>query len=66
MQTQVNIEFDLFVEIAKQLPITQWTKLKKEVEEKGCNAKQNLDLVSLFLLTFSVKTWKKEIIISQN
>ena len=57
MQTQVNIEFDQLVELAKQLPTTQWTKLKKEVEEKVSNAKPNSDLVSLLLSapTFSKK-----------
>ncbi len=57
MQTQVNIEFDQLVELAKQLPTTQWTKLKKEVEEKGSNAKQNSDLVSLLL---SAPTYNKK------
>ncbi len=32
MQVQVDIGFDQFVQIAKRLPATQWTKLKKEVE----------------------------------
>ncbi len=57
MQTQVNIEFDQLVELAKQLPTTQWTKLKKEVEEKASNAKQNSDLVSLLL---SAPTYSKK------
>ncbi|SFQ56951.1 hypothetical protein SAMN05444277_1441 [Parafilimonas terrae] len=32
MQVQVDIGFDQLVQIAKRLPATQWTKLKKEVE----------------------------------
>ena len=57
MQTQVNIEFDQLVELAKQLPTAQWTKLKKEVEEKVFNTKQNPDLVSLLL---SAPTYSKK------
>ncbi len=57
MQTQVNIEFDQLVELAKQLPTTQWTKLKKEVEEKVSNTKQHSDLVSLLL---SAPTYSKK------
>ncbi len=32
MQVQIDIGFDQLVQIAKRLPATQWTKLKKEVE----------------------------------
>jgi alanyl-tRNA synthetase len=32
MQVQVDIGFDQLVQIAKRLPATQWSKLKKEVE----------------------------------
>lgn len=49
MQTQVNIEFDQLVELAKQLPANQWVKLKKEVEEKKVDAQKNSHLVSLLL-----------------
>ncbi len=49
METQVNIEFDQLVELAKQLPSKQWTKLKKRVEEKTSDSKQHSDLVSLLL-----------------
>lgn len=57
MQAQVDINFDQLVKLAKQLPATQWTKLKKEVEEKVSNRKQNSDLVSLLLTspTYSKK-----------
>ena len=57
MQTQVNIEFDQLVELAKQLPTTQWTKLKEEVEEKVSNIEQHSDLVSLLL---SAPTYSKK------
>lgn len=57
METQVNIEFDQLVEMAKQLPAQQWSKLKKEVEEKKTDSDKNSDLVSLLLSapTFSKK-----------
>ena len=32
MQAQVDIGFDQLVQLAKRLPATQWTALKKEVE----------------------------------
>ena len=57
MQTQIDIEFDQLVELAKQLPTTQWTKLKKEVEEKSPHKKHNSDLVSLLL---SAPTYSKK------
>ncbi len=57
MQAQVNIEFDQLVKLAKQLPPTQWTKLKEEVEEKVANPDQNSDLVSLLL---SAPTYSKK------
>lgn len=56
MQAQVDIAFDQLVKIAKQLPATQWTKLKREVEEKTTNPKQNSNLVSLLL---SAPTYSK-------
>ncbi len=49
MQAQVELEFDQLVRLAKQLPSTQWTKLKKEVEGKVSNPNQSSDLVSLLL-----------------
>lgn len=49
MQAQVDIEFEQLVKLAKQLPFAQWTKLKKEVEEKEAGSEQNSDLVSLLL-----------------
>ena len=32
MRVQVDIGFDQLVQLAKQLPATQWKKLKQEVE----------------------------------
>lgn len=34
MQLITSIAFDELVELAKTLPAAQWTKLKKEVEQK--------------------------------
>jgi hypothetical protein len=45
MQTQVNIEFDQLVELAKQLPTMQRARLKKEVEE-SIYYKADSDLIS--------------------
>lgn len=57
MQAQVDIEFDQLVKLVKQLPEAQWTKLKKEVDEKASNPEQNSELLSLLLSapTFSKK-----------
>lgn len=49
MELQVDIEFDQLVKLAKQLPETHWTKLKKEVEEKASDTEQDTGLVSLLL-----------------
>lgn len=57
MQVQVDIEFDQLVKLAKQLPTSQWTKLKKEVEENVSDKEQNSDLVSLLL---SAPTYSKK------
>jgi len=57
MQAQVDIEFNQLVKLAKQLPATQWTKLKKEVEEKVEGTEQNSDLISLLL---SAPTYSKK------
>ena len=57
MGTQVNIEFEQLVALAKKLPSKQWTKLKKEVEEKESGSNQNSDLVSLLL---SAPTYSKK------
>jgi hypothetical protein len=57
MQAQVDIEFNQLVKLAKQLPATQWTKLKREVEEKVEVTDQNSDLISLLL---SAPTYSKK------
>lgn len=57
MQAQVDIKFDQLVKLAKQLPSTQWTKLKREVEEKVAVTKQSSDLVSLLM---SAPTYSKK------
>lgn len=57
MQAQVDIEFEQLVKLAKQLPTTQWKKLKKEVEEEVSIPRQNSDLVSLLL---SAPTYSKK------
>ncbi|MEO6731726.1 MAG: hypothetical protein ABIN01_10965 [Ferruginibacter sp.] len=49
MQAQVEIEFDQLVKLVKQLPPTQWLKLKKEVEKKEAHPVHNPELVSLLL-----------------
>lgn len=57
MQTQVDIEFDQLVKLAKQLPAKQWNKLKKQVEEKASIPDRNTDLVALLL---SAPTYNKK------
>ena len=57
MHVQVDIEFNQLVKLAKQLPPTQWIKLKKEVEAKLANSNQDSDLLSLLL---SAPTYSKK------
>ena len=57
MQAQGDIEFNQLVKLAKQLPPTQWIKLKKEVEAKLANSNQDSDLLSLLL---SAPTYSKK------
>lgn len=57
MQLQMNIEFDKLVQLAKQLPLNQWTKLKREVE-KTQRSEKSISELEAFLLsapTFSEK-----------
>lgn len=35
MQLQIDIDFDQLVQLAKRLPVKQWTKLKQEVETQS-------------------------------
>ena len=57
MQVQVDLKFDQLVKLAKELPPSQWTKLKREVEEKLAVPEQNSDLV---LLLLSAPTYSKK------
>ena len=57
MPEELEIEFDQLVKIARRLPPSQWTKLKKEVEEEKINAKQDQDLIESLL---SAPTYTKE------
>jgi hypothetical protein len=49
MLTEVDIAFDELVKIAKRLPPTQWTKLKKAVEQKPTTTVADSDFVGLLL-----------------
>ena len=60
MQVQVDIEFDQLVQIAKKLPVNQWTKLKEEVEAKPTTDSEREDFKNFLLNgpTFSKKQLK--------
>ena len=49
MELQVNIGFEQLVQLAKRLPVTQWEKLKKEVEAQTPNDKEREDYKKLLL-----------------
>lgn len=57
MQVQVDIGFDQLVKLAKQLPATQWKKLKTEVEkeEEQTNTTSDLEEFLLSAPTFNKK-----------
>lgn len=57
MQIQVDIDFDQLVQIAKRLPPTEWTQLKKEVEATELLDKDREEFRKLLLSgpTFSEK-----------
>lgn len=55
MQLKTAIAFDELVELAKTLPATQWTKLKKEVEQKKKIKAKELALFLLQAPTFNQK-----------
>ncbi|MEO7444891.1 MAG: hypothetical protein ABIU55_05285 [Ferruginibacter sp.] len=57
MELQVNIAFDQLVKLAKQLPSTQWTKLKREVEKVKMET-NNISDLETFLL--SAPTFNKK------
>jgi hypothetical protein len=50
MRVQVVIGFDQLIQLAKQLPASQWTKLKTEVEKEQKQSGNNEELEA-FLLT---------------
>lgn len=49
MQIQVDIGFDQLVQLAKRLPVKQWTKLKQEVEEQTPKDQEREDFKNLLL-----------------
>jgi DNA-binding transcriptional regulator/RsmH inhibitor MraZ len=57
MRVQVDIGFNQLVQLAKQLPPTQWKKLKQEVETSAPNDKEREEFKKLLLNgpTFSKK-----------
>ncbi len=58
MEAQIEIGFDQLVQLAKRLPATQWTKLKKEVDKEKVSDKEVSDLET-FLLTAPTFTKKQ-------
>jgi hypothetical protein len=57
MQVQLDIEFDQLVRLVKQLPKTQWTRLKDEVEKEREKVEKVSDLETLLL---SAPTFTKD------
>lgn len=57
MQVQVDIAFEQLVKLAKQLPATQWKKLKTEVEKESGQTTANSDLEQFLL---SAPTFNKK------
>ncbi len=57
MELQVDIGFDQLVKLAKQLPATQWTRLKREVDKEKIEVTHTSDL-EIFLL--SAPTFNKK------
>jgi hypothetical protein len=57
MQVQVDIAFEQLVKLAKQLPATQWKKLKNEVEKQVDQTEMatNLEQFLLSAPTFNKK-----------
>ena len=49
MQAQIEIGYDQLVQLVKQLPKKQWTKLKSEVEEGDMQANPKPDMLTLLL-----------------
>ena len=57
MQVQVDIGFEQLVNLAKQLPATQWKKLKTEVEKQAEQVDATSDLEQFLL---SAPTFNKK------
>jgi len=57
MQVQVDIGFEQLVNLAKQLPATQWKKLKTEVEKEAEHVDVTSDLEQFLL---SAPTFNKK------
>ena len=57
MQIQLDIEFEQLIKLAKQLPATQWTKLKTEVEKAK---KQTDTITSLEDFLLNAPTFSKD------
>jgi hypothetical protein len=53
MQVQLDIEFDQLVRLVKQLPKTQWTRLKDEVEKEKVEKVSDLETLLLSAPTFT-------------
>lgn len=58
MRLQADIEFDQLVKLAKKLPVNQWVKLKRAVDNKTEISRQATDLEA-FLLTAPSFTQKQ-------
>ncbi len=57
MELHFDIEFEQLIKLAKQLPVTQWTKLKSEVENEKIGVNQVSDLETFLL---SAPTFSKQ------
>jgi hypothetical protein len=58
MQVQLDIEFDQLVKLAKRLPVSQWTKLKQQVDKKVKTSK-TVSGLEAFLMTAPTYTKKQ-------
>ena len=57
MQVQVDIGYDQLVNMVKQLPKNQWTKLKSDIEAQDAEVDSKSDMLAFLLNgpTFSKK-----------
>jgi hypothetical protein len=58
MQVQLDIEFDQLVKLAKRLPVSQWTKLKQQVDKK-VKTSRKVSVLESFLMTAPTYTKKQ-------